>query len=49
MPASKKVVHRSAVDGQFVTKKFADKNPRETERETVRVPTPAGPAKKRSK
>lgn len=40
MPKSnepKKTVYRNSVDGQFVKKSFADKNPRTTEKE--RVPT----------
>lgn len=48
--AIRNVVHRSAVDGKFVTKQFADKHPRETEREVVRAPAPApAPAKKPTK
>ncbi len=34
--AKKKSVYRSAVTGKFVTKKYTLKNPKTTERESVR-------------
>jgi hypothetical protein len=42
-----KVMHRSSVDGEFVTKQYADAQKRITERQHVRVPPPA--PKKRGK
>lgn len=36
-----RVVYRSSDDGQFVTKKEAEKKPREHQREHVPVPAPA--------
>ncbi|QBE64272.1 multidrug transporter [Pseudoduganella lutea] len=35
-----RVAHRSAVDGQFITKKQADRNPRESVKERIPVPKP---------
>lgn len=35
-----RVAHRSAVDGQFITKREAERNPRESVRERIPVPTP---------
>jgi hypothetical protein len=37
-PPEKKVVHRDSEDGQFVTKEYADKHKRTTERQHVPVP-----------
>jgi hypothetical protein len=37
----KAVAHRSAETGQFVTKKFADNNPKTTVKETIKTPKPA--------
>jgi hypothetical protein len=42
---TRKVVHRDAKDGQFVTEKYADKHPATTEREHVYVPAPKPPKK----
>ena len=44
----KRVVHRDAGDGQFVTKKYADDHKKSTVREHVPAPKPA-PAPKPSK
>jgi len=33
----KKVVYRSSVSGKFAKKKFVEKHPKTTERETVRI------------
>ncbi len=33
---SKTIVHRSASSGQFVTKKYADKHPKTTVKETIK-------------
>ncbi|MDZ4105037.1 MAG: hypothetical protein U1D41_02545 [Nitrosomonas sp.] len=39
---SKKITaHRSAVNGRFVTEKFADKHPDKTVKETIKVSKPA--------
>lgn len=38
MAASKRVVHRDAGDGKFVTKRYADNHPKTTVRETVTPP-----------
>jgi hypothetical protein len=35
--SARKTVHRNSVSGQFVTKKFAQKHPKTTETERVRV------------
>lgn len=40
MPTTKKVVFRDSVRGRFVTERFAVRNPRETEREVVKMPVP---------
>lgn len=39
--SNKTTAHRSAETGQFVTKKFADKNPKTTVKETIKTPKPA--------
>lgn len=39
-PEPKKTVYRDSKDGQFVTKKEADRNPREYEKERVRIKPP---------
>ena len=36
----RKTVYRNSVDGQFITKKAADRNPRESEKERVVVAKP---------
>ena len=48
MPAKeqKKTVYRDSEDGQFTTKKYAEKHPKTTEKERVRVRPPA-PSKKK--
>jgi hypothetical protein len=43
---TKKVVHRNAGNGKFVTKRYADNHPRTTEREHVYVPAPKTTPKK---
>jgi len=40
MSDKKKTVYRDSTDGQFTTKKDAEKRPRETEKERVRVGNP---------
>jgi len=40
-----RVVHRSSVDGQFITQRQAAQNPRESERERIRMPAPPSPKK----
>lgn len=42
--SNKTTVHRSAETGQFVTKKFADKNPKTTVKETIK-PSKLAPKK----
>jgi hypothetical protein len=42
----KRTVHRSSESGQFVTKRYAENNPRTTERERVRTTAPQPPVKK---
>lgn len=37
----KKTVYRDSEDGQFTTKKYADKNPKTTEKEKVPVGKPS--------
>lgn len=44
MPEQKKTVRRDSEDGQFVTKEYADRHPKTTETERVRV-VPPGKAK----
>lgn len=41
----KKTVYRDSTDGQFTRKKFAENNPRITEKERVPVRPPAAPPK----
>jgi hypothetical protein len=41
MAKKKKVIHRSAIDGKFVTPEYADKHPKTTEREHVSVGKPS--------
>lgn len=41
-PATR-VAYRSSVDGQFATKKEAERNPREHERQRIPLPTPTKP------
>lgn len=41
----KKTVYRDSEDGQFTTKKYAEKNPKTTEKERVPVSKPS-PKKK---
>lgn len=41
MATPKKTVHRSSESGKFVKKEYAEKHPRTTETERVRVPQPA--------
>lgn len=36
---TRRTVYRDSVDGQFVTRRYAEGNPRTTERERVRIPT----------
>jgi hypothetical protein len=43
---TKKTVYRDSKDGQFTTKKHAEKNPDTTEKERVRVKPPTPPKKK---
>lgn len=43
---TKKTVYRDSEDGQFTTKKYADKHPKTTEKESVRVKPPSPPKKK---
>ncbi len=38
MAGSKRVVHRDAGDGKFVTERYADNHPKTTVRETVPQP-----------
>lgn len=38
---TRKTVHRSSEHGRFVTKKYADRHPKTTERERVRIDPPA--------
>ena len=40
-----KIVHRDSEDGRFVTERYADKHPRTTETERVRI-VPPGKADK---
>ena len=44
--APRKTVYRDSKDGQFVEKKYADKHPNTTEKERVRIDSPA-PSKKK--
>ena len=37
----KKTVFRDSEDGQFTTKKYAEKNPKTTEKERVRIKPPS--------
>ena len=32
------IVHRNSIDGRFVTKTYADRHPRTTERERIKHP-----------
>jgi len=43
MADKKKTVHRDSKDGQFTTKRDAEKNPKTSERERVRVSSPPKP------
>ena len=43
-PEPKKTVYRDSNDGQFITKREAEQNPRESEKERVRI-VPPGKAK----
>jgi hypothetical protein len=47
-PKSSNVIvrYRDSVDGQFVKKTEADRRPRETEKQHIRVPTRHSPPKK---
>lgn len=38
MPTTKPVRYRDSVDGQFVTKREAERRPRETEKEVIKPP-----------
>jgi hypothetical protein len=38
MSTKKPVRYRDSVDGQFITKKEADRRPRETEKEVIKPP-----------
>ena len=42
----KKTVYRDSEDGQFTTRKYAEKNPKTTEKERVRVKPPLPKKKK---
>lgn len=45
----KRVIHRSSVTGRIVTQAYAKTHPSSTEREVVKVPTPAPTRPKSSK
>ncbi len=47
MTQQKQVSHRSSETGKFVTEKYAERNPRTTEREVIKHPQPAQPPKKK--
>jgi len=40
MPEKKKTVFRDSESGEFITKKKAERNPRTTEKERVRIKAP---------
>lgn len=46
MAEKKKTIHRDSETGRITTEKYADKHPRTTEKERVRV-VPRGPDKKK--
>jgi hypothetical protein len=45
-PEEKKTVYRDSKDGQFVTKREAERKPSEYEKERVRIRPPEPPKKK---
>jgi hypothetical protein len=40
-PQTTREVHRSSESGKFVTEKYADKHPKTTETEKVKIPPPS--------
>ena len=45
----RKTVYRDSEDGQFVTKEYADKHPKTTEKERLRTDPPPAPKGKKGK
>ncbi len=47
MKGPTKTVYREVVEGHFVTKDYAEKHPRTTEKERVHIQPPSRPSKKK--